>query len=80
MTTIAFNTTDKAALALIYRTGFTFKGDSHWNSYRQATMTLNRLVRLGLVVAENEDGCTAYRLTEAGKEAHLWPHSYKAAA
>lgn len=74
------NATDKATLAIIHRTSFTFKGDSHWTSYRQATVTLNRLIRLGLVVAESEDSRTAYRLTEAGKEAHLWPHSYKAAA
>lgn len=74
------NATDKATLAIIFRTGFTFKGDSHWSSYRQATLTLNRLLRMGLVCREEISGGTSYSLTAEGREAHLWPHSFKVAA
>ena len=72
--------TDKATLEIIFRTGFTFKGDSHWSSYRQATVALNRLERMGLVVREDVSGGTMYRLTADGREAHLWPHSFQMAA
>ena len=75
------NKTDKETLAIIFRTGFTFKGDSHWTSYRQATMTLSRLTRMGLIREERDsDDRVSYVLTDEGREAHLWPHSFKAAA
>lgn len=71
--------TDKATLEIIFRTGFTFKGDSHWSSFRQATVTLNRLMRMGLVCRNELNGGVSYTLTNEGREAHLWPHSFQMA-
>ena len=43
------NATEKKTMVVISKSGFTFKGDAHFKSFRQATNVLNRLERIGYV-------------------------------
>lgn len=53
-------------LNVIARSGFTYKGDSHFRTYRQATLTLNRMERAGLITREKHDP-NMYVLTASGR-------------
>lgn len=58
---------EKATMENIARGGFTFKGDSQFRTYRQATITLNRMERAGLIKREDHDQ-SMYVLTELGRD------------
>lgn len=61
------NEIEKKTLAVLVKGFFTFKGDSHFRTYRQATVTLNRLEKLGLLKREDHDQ-NMYVLTPLARE------------
>ncbi|WP_035670085.1 hypothetical protein [Bradyrhizobium liaoningense] len=67
------NSTEKKTLEVLTKSFFTFKGDSHFRSYRQATAALNRLERLGLVKREDHDQ-SMYVATALAREWSQYPN------
>lgn len=70
-----FNVTDRKVMTDVAKHGFTFKADSLFRTIRQATGCLNRLVKVGFLVAVTDQFGTAYRLTDAGWDALRYPAS-----
>jgi hypothetical protein len=62
---------EKATMESIACGGFTFKGDSHFRTYRQATVTLNRMERAGLIKREDHDQ-NMYVMTDLGRDVHKY--------
>ena len=67
------NQIEKKTLEILANGFFTFKGDAHFRTYRQATVTLNRLERLGLLKREDHDQ-SMYVLTPLAREAAKFPN------
>lgn len=64
---------EQKTLEVIARSTFTYKGDSHFRTYRQGELTLNRLERMGLVKREDHDP-SMYVLTPLAREAAKYPN------
>mgnify|MGYP003452569147 CR=1 FL=1 len=56
---------EKKTPEIVVKTGFTFKGDSQFKSFRQATITLNKLERIGYLVKNDNE----YKITPEGRDA-----------
>jgi 3-methyladenine DNA glycosylase Tag len=55
------NKTEQKVMESVKKSGFTFKGDSIFASYAQASRAINGLVKKGLLVAASDkDGRTSY--------------------
>lgn len=55
------NKTEQKVMEIVKKSGFTFKGDSIFASYTQASRAINGLVKKGmLVVVSDKDGRTSY--------------------
>ena len=55
------NKTEAKIMETVSKSGFTFKGDSIFTNYAQATRAINALVKKGLLVAASDkDGRTSY--------------------
>ena len=67
------NATERKTLEVLHKGFFTFKGDSHFRTYTQATRTLNRLERLGLVKREEHDA-NMYVMTPLALEWQKYPN------
>lgn len=64
---------ERATLETIIKHEFTFKGDNIFRTYRQATITLNRLERTGLVKRETHD-TNMFVITSFGREVFRFPN------
>ena len=55
------NKTEAKVMETVSKSGFTFKGDSIFTSYAQASRAINGLVKKGLLAASiDKDGRTSY--------------------
>lgn len=67
------NQIEMKTLAVVAKSHFTFKGDSHFRTYRQALVTLNRLERMNLLKREDHDQ-NMYVATLLAKEFVKYPN------
>ncbi len=58
---------ERTTLESIARHGFTFLGDNHFRTFRQAKITLNRLVREGFINPVKHDP-NMFEMTSLGRE------------
>lgn len=60
---VKLNAIQKKTMDIVHKYGFTFLGDSHFKSHRQATLCLNFLEREGFLVSNTDDyGRKEYRV------------------
>lgn len=62
------NATQKETIKAAVKTGFTFKGDSHFKTFRSAKTAITALVKSGYLVAEQNSFGTQYVPTLAAKD------------
>jgi hypothetical protein len=66
------NTIETKTLNEVVKSGFTFKADAMFRSARQATTVINKLVKLGFLVHEENDFGGQWVATTDGREFQRW--------